>query len=81
MEADEESQSPLISLFSVDLQIPSELVWRAVGRVVPNGEKTHKQEIRKPKQSELMVKELWRVFLTILFPKSFHVIPCLPFRV
>lgn len=40
MQTKEESQSPVISLFSVDLQIPSELVWRAVGRVVPKGEKT-----------------------------------------
>lgn len=40
MEAKEESQSPLISLLSADLQIPSEPVRRAVGRVVPKGEKT-----------------------------------------
>lgn len=40
METKEESQSPVISSFSVDLQIPSEPVQRAVGRTMPKEEKT-----------------------------------------
>lgn len=62
METKEKSQSPVIRLFSVDLQIPSEPCEELWVQPCRKERKLHKQEVRKPKQSDLMVKELWRVF-------------------
>lgn len=62
METKEENRSPVISLFSMDFRYLQSLCRELWVEPCRKERKLHKEEIRKLKQSELMVKELWGFF-------------------
>lgn len=74
METKEESQRPAISSFSTDMQIPSEPVWRCVGRIMPKGEKASQTGDEETEVIRADGQGAVEGFLTILFPKPLYVV-------